>query len=129
MEITGRSRILLVDDIKSNIAILAKVLKDEYDLAHACDGEGALEYVRSNPVDLILLDILMPGMDGYKVCGRLKDDARTKNIPVIFITSKSKDEDEAKGFELGAVDYITKPFSFPIVKTTVMARLPKQLPS
>ncbi len=99
------------------------VLENEHDLAYVQKGESVLEYVSSHPTDLILLDILMPGMNGYEVCSRLKADERTRDIPVIFITSKSEDEDETKGFELGAVDYITKPFSFPIVRARVNTHL------
>ena len=119
----ARSKILVADDIKSNINILIKVLKEEYDLSYVQDGESVLEYVSKNPVDLILLDILMPGLDGYQVCQALKENEATVDIPVIFITSKSRDEDETKGFELGAIDYITKPFSFPIVKARVRTHL------
>ena len=121
--IQKRDKILIADDIKSNINILIKVLKDQYDISYVQDGESVLKYVDSRFPDLILLDILMPGMDGYEVCENLKANEKTKNIPVIFITSKSKDEDEARGFELGAVDYITKPFSFPIVKARVKTHL------
>lgn len=118
-----RKRILIADDIKANIVILQKVLEKDFDVAFVQDGISVLRHVESNPVDLILLDILMPEMDGYEVCRNLKANESTKNIPVIFITSKSKAEDEARGFELGAVDYITKPFSFPIVKVRVKTHL------
>lgn len=117
------NKILIADDIKSNINILIKILQDEYELSYVQDGESVLRYVDSNPVDLILLDILMPLMDGYEVCRRLKANEYTRSIPVIFITTQSKAEDETKGLELGAVDYITKPFSFPIVKARVKTHL------
>ncbi|CAN2039510.1 two-component system, chemotaxis family, response regulator WspR [Candidatus Magnetomoraceae bacterium gMMP-15] len=117
-------KVLLVDDIKANINIMRKILKDKYNVSYVQDGESALKYIRSNPtIDLILLDIMMPGIDGYEVCKRLKADERTKNIPVIFITSKSKTQDETKGLELGAVDYIIKPFSKPIIRARVRNHL------
>lgn len=119
----NQCKVLLVDDIKANISILIKALRGEYDIEHANDGESALRYVESSQPDLILLDIVMPGMDGYEVCKRLKADERTKNVPVIFITSKSDEKDEAKGLEFGAVDYITKPFSKPIVRARVKNHL------
>lgn len=118
-----RSKILIADDIKSNINILIKLLEDEYDLSFVQDGESVLDYVKNNEIDLILLDILMPGIDGYEVCRKLKENEKTKNIPIIYITSKSTVEDEAKGLSMGAVDYITKPFSFPIVKARVKTHL------
>jgi diguanylate cyclase (GGDEF)-like protein len=116
-------KVLLVDDIKANINILMKTLKGEYDIDYMTDGESALKYVESSPPDLILLDILMPGMDGYEVSKRLSDSERTKNIPIIFITSKNGEEDESKGLELGAVDYIAKPFSRAIVRARVKNHL------
>jgi len=116
-------KVLLVDDIQANINILYKTLKNEYDIESERDGESALKHIESFPPDLILLDILMPGIDGYEVCKRLKANKRAKNVPVIFITSKSEEEDESKGLELGAVDYITKPFSKPIVRARVKNHL------
>jgi diguanylate cyclase (GGDEF)-like protein len=116
-------KVLLVDDIKANVNILAKTLKGEYDIDYVTDGESALKYAESSPPDLILLDILMSGMDGYEVSKRLNTNERTKNIPIIFITSKNGEEDESKGLELGAVDYITKPFSKPIVRARVKNHL------
>ncbi len=87
------------------------------------DGFSALEYVAEEPPDLILLDIMMPGMDGYEVCQKLKDNVSTRSIPVIFVTAMGEVEDETKGFELGAVDYITKPISPPIVKARTRTHL------
>jgi PleD family two-component response regulator len=118
-----KSTVLLVDDIKADINFLYNALDNEYKLEFALDGKSALERVQSSPPDLILLDILMPGMSGYEVCRRLKADERTKDIPVIFITSKNEEEDETKGLELGAVDYIIKPFSLPIVKARLRTHL------
>ncbi len=118
-----RHTILVVDDIVINIDILVETLGDTYNMAVAIDGEAALKAVKDNPPDLILLDIMMPGMDGYEVCRRLKADHETRNIPVIFATAKSEIEDEKRGLELGAVDYITKPISPPIVKARVKNHL------
>lgn len=102
--------ILIVDDITANIDVMREILKDDYTLKIAINGEMALRAVKTDPVpDLILLDIMMPVMNGYEVCRRLKDDIVTRTIPVIFITAKDDQTDEAEGFRLGAVDYITKP--------------------
>ncbi|CAN2046271.1 hypothetical protein GMMP1_260015 [Candidatus Magnetomoraceae bacterium gMMP-1] len=120
-------KVLLADDIKANINILKMVLKNNYDVAYVQDGKSVLKYVESNPTDLILLDILMPGMNGYEVCRRLKADECTKDIPIIFITSMSNEENEAQGFELGAVDYIIKPFSKSVVKARVKTHLSLKL--
>ncbi len=112
--------ILIVDDVKVNIDILAELLKSDYKVRAATSGKKALEIAFSdNPPDLILLDILMPGIDGYEVCRRLKAAAQTKDIPIIFITGKVSEEDEVYGFTIGAVDYITKPFNPIIVKARV----------
>ena len=119
-----KSTILIVDDIPSNIKILGESLKTEYKIRLATNGEKALKIATSStPPDLILLDVVMPGMDGYEVCRRLKEDATTRSIPVIFITTMSEEEDETKGLTLGAIDYITKPFSLPIVKARVKTHL------
>ena len=117
------STILIVDDAETNIDILVEILGDEYDLAVAMDGESALEVVKENSPDLILLDIMMPGMDGYEVCRRLKADEATRDIPVIFITAMGETSDETRGLELGAVDYITKPISPPIVQARIKTHL------
>lgn len=120
----SRQRILIVDDIPANIRILGEGLKSDYDIIVAVDGEAALRRAFSaHPPDLILLDIMMPGMDGYEVCKKLKADERTKDIPVIFITARNAVEDETKGLELGAVDYIRKPFSLPIVRARIKTHL------
>ena len=116
--------ILIVDDVPMNIKILGDVLKLDYSVRFATNGLKSLEIATSgSPPDLILLDIMMPGMDGYEVCQRLKADKETQNIPIIFITAMSQEEDETRGLELGAVDYITKPFSLPIVKVRVKTHL------
>ncbi len=119
-----KSTILIVDDMVANIKVLGELLKDEYKIRLATNGEKALQISRSsNPPDLILLDVIMPEMDGYEVCAQLKTDKATKNIPVIFITAMDLEKDETKGLSLGAVDYITKPFSLPIVKARVKTHL------
>jgi len=115
--------ILVVDDTETNIDILVETLDEEYDVSVAMDGESALELVAEEPPDIILLDIMMPGMDGYEVCERLKADDKTKKIPIIFITAKTEVVDETKGFELGAADYIVKPISPPVVKARVQTHL------
>ena len=115
-----KAKILIVDDTPANIKILSDTLKEDYKVIVAKNGFEALEHIDSQPLpDLILLDVLMPGITGYEVCQKLKSDARTKDIPVIFITAMNEEADETKGFELGAVDYISKPFSLPIVKERV----------
>ena len=112
-------RVLIVDDEMINIKVLIATLEG-FDCIIAKDGERAIELARGSiPPDLILLDVIMPDMSGYEVCTQLKKDALTKDIPIIFITSKDEVEDEAKGLEMGAVDYITKPFSPSIVRARV----------
>ncbi len=116
--------ILIVDDMPINIQILARSLKSDYRVRIATNGAKALEIAGSDdPPDLILLDIVMPGMDGYAVIKALKEDDKTRNIPVIFITVRDKVEDESTGFELGAVDYITKPFHMPVVKARIKTHM------
>ena len=112
--------ILIVDDLPANIRVLADTLKSDYRVRVATSGHKALEVAASDPPpDLILLDVMMPELDGYEVCRRLKDDPRTSAIPVIFVTAKDEAEEEAHGLVLGAVDYITKPFHLPIVRARV----------
>ncbi len=106
-----KARILIVDDTPANIKILSELLRGEYRLSVATSGQDALELVAEERPDLILLDIMMPDMDGYEVCQKLKTDAAMSRVPVIFVTAKNEIEDEARGLELGAVDYITKPIS------------------
>ncbi|MCW8930392.1 MAG: two-component system response regulator [Gammaproteobacteria bacterium] len=118
------SRILVVDDETFYIDVLVNLLQDDYQVSVAKNGQAALKRALSTtPPDLILLDVLMPDIDGYEVCRQLKMDTRTQNIPIIFLTVKSEVDDEIKGFELGAVDYISKPMSPPIVKTRVKNHL------
>lgn len=116
--------ILLVDDAPSNIQVANAILKNAYKVRVATSGAKALELAYASPApDLILLDIVMPEMDGYEVCSRLKKDVRTRDIPVIFLTGQTEIEDETKGFEVGAVDYIHKPFSPAIVMARVQTHL------
>ncbi len=116
--------VLLVDDVPDNLSLLGTLLKDDCTVKVATNGEKALRIARSEtPPDLILLDIMMPGMDGYEVCARLKEDAATRDIPVIFLTARTDVDDEQRGLELGAVDYITKPISPPIVKARARTHL------
>lgn len=112
--------VLLVDDVLTNLFGLVKVLKDSYRLKTANSGEDALQLANApEKPDLILLDVMMPGLDGYEVCRYLKDNPATRDIPVIFITAKGEVSDQEYGFNLGAVDYITKPFELPIVRARV----------
>jgi signal transduction histidine kinase len=120
----AKPTVLVVDDTPDNLALMSGLLTDEYRVKVASNGEKALRIAASDsPPDLILLDIMMPDLDGYAVCERLKGEPKTANIPVIFLTAKSDMEDERKGLELGAVDYITKPISPPIVMARVRNHL------
>ena len=122
-EQSKRQRILIVDDVPANIEVLYKILKGDYDISFAKSGADGLRIVKRDAPDLILLDIMMPGMDGYQVCATLKGDPNTARIPVIFVTAMGAEEDESKGFEWGAIDYITKPISPAIVKARVKNHL------
>ncbi len=123
MEKLSNCTVLVVDDTEANIDILVSALDSEYEVIVAMDGESALETVNTDPPDLILLDILMPGIDGYEVCRRIKSKPRTKEIPIVFITAMSEIQDKTKGFELGAVDYIIRPFEPMEVKARVKTHL------
>jgi cyclic di-GMP phosphodiesterase len=119
-----KQTVLIVDDVPENIDVLNGVLHGDYKVKVALNGAKALAIAASETQpDLILLDIMMPEMDGYEVCQQLKADYTTRKIPVIFVTAKGEIEDETKGFELGAVDYITKPVSPPIVQARVRTQL------
>ncbi|HEB97317.1 MAG TPA: response regulator [Sedimenticola thiotaurini] len=128
-----RPRILVVDDEPFYTEVLHNLLRDEYEVESAATGEEALAKASAVPLpDLVLLDIILPDIDGYEVCYRLKRNAATSDIPVIFLTVKSDVDDEIRGFNLGAVDYIAKPISPPIVKARVrthikLARMIQQL--
>ncbi|MBF0218964.1 MAG: two-component system response regulator [Gammaproteobacteria bacterium] len=119
----AKKSILLVDDTPENLDVLKGVLAPHYRIQIATNGRLALKIATSAPPDIILLDIMMPDMDGYEVCQHLKNDVRTRDIPILFVTAKSDVEDEAKGFECGAADYLTKPISPPIVLARVKTHL------
>ena len=114
-----RPRILVVDDQPTNIQTLYQVLKGEYDVAMATDGSQAIELCQRRPPDLVLLDVVMPGIDGFEVCRRLKTDPATRDVPVIFVTARDSTEDETLGLEVGAVDFIAKPVNPPVVRARV----------
>ncbi len=123
MKDLSECKILVVDDTEFNRELLFEILSDNYHVSVACDGETALEQVEHIHPDLILLDIMMPKMDGYELCRRLKANEATRGIPVIFITALSDVKDETAGLALGAVDYISKPVKPGIVKTRVRNHL------
>ena len=122
--VPSRQVVLVVDDVPENIDVLNGILQDAYSVRAATGGEKALAIAQTAPhPDLILLDVMMPGTDCYEVCRRLKDDYNTAQIPVIFVTAMNEIGDEARGFELGAVDYISKPVSPAIVRARVRTHL------
>lgn len=122
--ISEKKVVLLVDDEPANIQIVNSILKDQYKIKVATSGAKALELVAATPPpDLILLDVVMPEMDGYEVCTRLKTTPETKDIPVVFLTGQTDVTDETKGFDVGAVDYIHKPFSPAVVQARVHTHL------
>ncbi len=123
-----KQHILIVDDVPIEIRILAEALSPNYKISVATSGPEALEIAapkseEHKPPDLILLDIMMPGMDGYEVCRRLKADERTRHVPIIFISARNEAEDEARGFEMDVVDYITKPFCISVAKARIRTHL------
>ncbi|MEW5772447.1 MAG: adenylate/guanylate cyclase domain-containing protein [Thermodesulfobacteriota bacterium] len=119
-----KPRLLVVDDTPANIKVLNDLLREDYVIAVATSGPRALELAwGEEPPDLVLLDVMMPDMDGYEVCRRLKADPRTRDVPVIFVTAMAETEDETRGFELGAMDYIAKPVSPPIVQSRVRSAI------
>jgi adenylate cyclase len=126
MENKQQKSLLLVDDTPTNLTLMVEALKGKYQLKVATKGSQALVIANQTPPDLILLDVTMPEMDGYEVCKRLKENPVTSNIPVIFITARSDAEDETMGFELGAVDYIHKPFTPSILRARVKNHLELQ---
>lgn len=119
----SKQRILIVDDTAASINMLGTSLSLDYKIYIATNGKDALERAEEVLPDLILLDIVMPGIDGYEVCKRLKKNSKTRNIPIIFISAKASLEDESQGLAQGAVDYIKKPFNLPIVKSRVHTHL------
>jgi diguanylate cyclase (GGDEF)-like protein len=120
---SGEDALNVAFEETSNIEILSEVLDSEYEVLFATSGEDALNVAFEETPDLILLDIIMPQMDGYEVCSRLKADARTRAIPVIFVTAMDQEADETKGLALGAIDYLTKPIRPPIVRARVRNHL------
>lgn len=116
---TEHPTVLLVDDMPANLSLLSHILREDYRIQLANNGAKALELVAAAPPDLILLDVMMPKMDGYEVCRRLKANPDTRDIPVLFVTAKNQTEDEELGLSLGALDYIRKPISPPIIKARV----------
>ena len=124
LDFTEKQTVLVVDDTPDNLRLMNGILKDAYRTRVANNGERGLSIASTHPLpDLILLDIMMPDIDGYEVCRRLKNDPATADIPVIFLTAKTEVEDEQKGFDVGCVDYITKPVSPPIVLARVKTHL------
>ena len=124
---TDKNRILIVDDEPGNIKILSNVLADDYALSVAISGAQALQIAKVQLPDIVLLDMVMPEMDGIQVCQALKADETTKDIPVIFVTSMSDTANEERGLDAGAVDYISKPVSPPIVKARVKIHIQNYL--
>ncbi|MBF0226771.1 MAG: two-component system response regulator [Desulfobacterales bacterium] len=127
MDTLSNCKVMVVDDIEANVDVLLEALSDDYKVSVAMDGETALEDILENMPDLILLDVMMPNIDGYEVCKRLKEQTQTENIPVIFLTALSDEQNEAKGLSLGAVDYITKPFNPELVRSRVKNHLKLKL--
>ena len=116
--------VFIVDDVPKNLQVLGNTLRNrDYNISVATSGEQALSMMDKILPDLILLDVVMPGIDGFQVCKKLKNSEKTKDIPIIFLTAKTQTEDIVKGFELGAVDYVTKPFN----KEELLARVHTQL--
>lgn len=124
---TDRNRILIVDDEPVNIQVLTAILQDEYDLNAATNGNMALKVAGKQRPDLILMDMVMPEMDGLEACKAFQADPATQDIPIIFVTSESDHDIEKAGFEAGAVDYILKPVSPPIVQHRVRIHLQNSL--
>ncbi|MDR0777142.1 MAG: two-component system response regulator [Azonexus sp.] len=124
LDFTERQTVLVVDDTPDNLSLMSALLKDCYKVKVAHNGDKALKIVRNgSPPDLILLDIMMPGLSGYDVCRELKADPATSHIPIIFLTAMTAVEDERKGLEMGAADYITKPINPPILLARVQTQL------
>ena len=119
----AKPRLLIVDDEPANIQVLAAGLKDDFQVYFATSGEQALAMARDKGIDLVLLDVVMPGIDGFEVLRRLKDNPRTQGIPVIFVTAMSEVDDETRGLDLGAVDYVSKPFRLPVVRARIRTHL------
>ncbi len=119
----GKPRLLLVDDQPINIQVMYRIFASEYQMFMATNGQQALDLCRTNPPDLVLLDIVMPGMDGFEVCNILKTDPSTRDIPVIFVTAHTDAAQETRGLEVGAVDFISKPVNPAVVRARVKTHL------
>lgn len=122
-QLPKHATLLVVDDSPENLSVLSELLKNDYQVRAAINGEVALKILQKEHIDLVLLDIVMPGMDGYAVCKKMKQTEQFKNIPVIFLTARTSDQDEQFGFDVGASDYLAKPFSPPIVKARIRTHL------
>ena len=120
---TARPKVLIVDDIPSNVEALGAVLEHEYELFFALNGEDALKLAAIHLPDIILLDVMMPNMDGFEVCRRLRQDRSLAATPVIFVTALVNVDDQLEGVELGAVDYIIKPINIYVVRLRVRNQL------
>ena len=123
MKDLSESRILIVDDVKANVDVLVNALRDEYKLSVALDGEAALRSIEKKVPDLVLLDIMMPGLDGYEVCRRLRASEATRELPVMFLSALEDVQNKARGFEVGGNDYLTKPFEMLEVQARVRSLL------
>ena len=123
MKDLSESRILIVDDTRANIDILVEALRNDYKLSVAVDGSAALRSVEKNPPDLVLLDIMMPDVDGYEVCRQLRAREATRELPVMFLSALEDVKNKAQGFEVGGNDYLTKPFEVLEVKARVRSLL------
>jgi len=123
MKDLSESRILIVDDVKANVDVLVQALREDYRISVALNGAAALSSVERSPPDLLLLDIVMPGIDGYEVCRRLRGDAKTCELPIMFLSSLEDVCDKTRGFEVGGNDYLTKPFEILEVKARVRSML------
>jgi len=122
-DLARNGRILVVDDAMENIQILHAALRDEHEVLFAMDGAKALEMAQQHQPDLILLDAIMPGMDGYAVCAELRASPKLRDIPIIFVTALSQPEDETRALEAGAADFISKPFNVAVVRARVRTQL------
>ncbi len=127
MKDLSESRVLIVDDVKTNVDILVQALRDEYKLSVALDGNAALRSVEKAPPDLVLLDIVMPDLDGYEVCRRLRASESTRELPIMFLSALEDVHDKTRGFEVGGNDYLTKPFEVLEVKARVRSLLKAKL--
>lgn len=120
---TKRPTILVIDDEPFNLSLLDEILNKNYTIQKASNGPEALDLAFATPPDLVLIDVMMPGMDGFEVCRQIKKNATTMHVPVIFITAKNEIKDEELGFSVGASDFIHKPISAPIVAARVRTHL------